>query len=432
VLPFEGGIDEEDLAHVFRGENSGKMLITGALKDGQGGAGAGLKLFHGAREGGIGLEVGRAVADELPGGVCGSVCGETGDKIRAEEHADEIAFAVENGKVMLRPGEKGIDGILKSGVFAEGAKIGNHGVADAEMTGGLADLDGLAFLGGGKIDKDGDEDEDGLHTHEGEEAADEGDGLADMGSDIGGAGVVHAAGEEGAQDASAVHGEGGDHIEEDEEDVDAGEIGKNGRGIVEVGEVFGGGQAAEDEEEDCGDDDVDEGARHGDDEFLRWFLRHALEASESTDGEEGDVGGANAESPSGEGMAEFMEEHAKEESADKDQSGDGLGHAAFREECEAEEGEQKEKGEMNANVGAGDASDAEGPFHGGNLRWMVRGSSSSVLLHPDAALLRALVVRPGGRERFGIGDGRRGFGIRMTQRGRGEMTGCDRVLGEQG
>ena len=211
--------------------------------------------------------------------------------------------------------------------------------------GDFAGLDGLTFLGGGKINEDGDKDENGiLHEENGGDSAGDGEGLPDAGGDVGGLGIGQSGGEEGPEDAATIHGEGGDHIEEDEKDIDPGEIGQDGRGLIEISDIIRGGEAAKEEDEHSGDDNIHKRAGDRDDELLSGLFGHALKASESSDGKEGDIGSTDAETARGEGMSEFVEEDAKEKAAKEDETGKGMGDAAFGEESESKDRKKKNKG----------------------------------------------------------------------------------------
>ena len=75
------------------------------------------------------------------------------------------------------------------------------------------------------------------------------------------------------------------------------------------------------------DHDIDERSGDGDDELFGRLVRHALEAGEAADGEQGNVRRANAIAPRGKGVAKFVAQHTDEDERDDGHAADGSGGA---------------------------------------------------------------------------------------------------------
>src|SRR5690606_2779124 len=166
-------------------------------------------------------------------------------------------------------------------VWAEDLELRDHRLADRQAAGDVAEGDMLGLRGGGEIDEDGDEDEERVEEETGE-AEQEGEALADGGGKLRRPREADPHGEQRPQYPPAVHGKGGDHVEEDEDDVGPGETREQAHARIlearHVRQVDGG---AEDDDQYEGDDDVDRRPRDGDDELFARLFRDALEARDA-------------------------------------------------------------------------------------------------------------------------------------------------------
>ena len=178
--------------------------------------------------------------------------------------------------------------------------------------------------------------------------------MAEIGGVLGGASIVHAGGQEGTDDAAAVHGEGGEHVEDDEGDIDDQEaFGEGGVGDVDGGDVEAWASDGKPGPKAGGDDDVDGGACEGDPQFLPGVVGHSFESGDAADGEEGDVFGEDAVPSGGEGMAKFMEDDAAEEGEHEGcVSEDDLLAFTGDEAGDDDPGEEDQEGEMHLDADA--------------------------------------------------------------------------------
>lgn len=278
-----------------------------------------------------------------------------------------------------------------AGALAEGPGVfevvgGGEGCAEGEVRGGKFALapEASAFGPARPEGECGDDDEDRLIGHDADDAHGAGGGEADGDGDLGGAGVAHSAPEEGLEEASAVHGVGGDEdVEREEDDVDVVGVPKCG-GEPEGGSAaLGGGldrgndvEGCEGVEEDDGgharkpeggggegeDGGVDERPAGGGGEMGAPAVGRAAEG-EASDGEHDDAVGGAADGAAGEAMAELVEEDKEEEGAHGD------GHEADagvlpRDGPEEFDGDEEDGEEVDAYGDAGGGENSEGPAEG--------------------------------------------------------------------
>jgi len=124
----------------------------------------------------------------------------------------------------------------------------------------------------------------GLENIRSDDAKREGHALADESRDFGRAYVTKARREQGAQDPSAVHGKGRDHVEHGEKQIHRREpIDHRCIGAfdgVEIADIHLRAGDGDQRNRDC---HIDQRAGDGDQEFLIRRFRDALEAGNATD-----------------------------------------------------------------------------------------------------------------------------------------------------
>ena len=189
--------------------------------------------------------------------------------------------------------------------------------------------------------------------------------LAHAGSDGGGLRMIHLHGQNRAEDTSAVHGERGKHVEQGEADVDPHEIGREAAAheaeAGRAGDFVSGGQKAE---ENQSQHDIDGRSGKGHQQFLPGILRDTFQAGDPSYRQEGDVAGADAETPGGEAVALFVQDDdAKKAEAETDATGcsrDVLVGEIF---AQADPSQQHQEGGVNEDVNSRQPTDFPRPFH---------------------------------------------------------------------
>ena len=174
--------------------------------------------------------------------------------------------------------------------------------------------------------------------------------------DARGAGVFHLRGKQSSQHAAAVHGESGQKVENNENNIDGQKLGQNAPLLAVDGEQVGPlEETTEHNVETRGDDYVDGRTGQRDNEFLHRFFRDALETGHAADGEQRDVMRADAVGSGGQGVTEFVENDADEEKNDEGQPDRHGARPAVRVVGVAEPGEQKQERGVHTHVDAGQA-----------------------------------------------------------------------------
>jgi hypothetical protein len=142
---------------------------------------------------------------------------------------------------------------------------------------------GARLGGSADPDEDGDQHEDRI-AHEAEETEADRDGLADRCGDPGGADPVHAHRQQRAQHPAPVHREGGDHVEDRENQICRQHVGQESApDDVEVEERPGPPCDLDQQEEHRGDGDVHGRAGEGHDDLLPRLLGHRFEHRKAAD-----------------------------------------------------------------------------------------------------------------------------------------------------
>lgn len=357
-------MDHHEFTHVFGCEKADQF--AGGIEHGQRGAAGLLHDGEGAIKGHGRMHARDIHAHGVAREAFRARFAQRHDEIVAREQAMHFALGIHDGKLVLRSAEQRLDGLIQRGVERERAEVRDHRGFHAHAGGDGFHLGDRRFAFRAEIDEDGDEDEHRVHRilHERPEAEGEGARLADAGGNVRGARVIHAHGERGAEDASAVHGKGRDEIEKDEADIYDEQVHRHTR--ADMADSVQVSKAAGDLEikgEHGGDSDIDERASDGDDDFLDRVIGHALKPREAADREQRNIRRANAVAACGKGVAEFVQEHAAEDEAREDEAGNGGGQSALAPVGGAEEGEQEKKRGVNADFDSSDAGDFEGPGH---------------------------------------------------------------------
>ena len=164
-----------------------------------------------------------------------------------------------------------------------------------------------------------------------------------------------------AEDATAIHREGGDEVENDERDVHAEQVREEVRAHVLVDHR--GDLACGKRVEQQGNADIHERAGDGDEELFGRLFGHALEPGDAADWEQCDVRRLNAVAACGEGVAKLVQEHAEENERDEDDRAEPGAGAGARVVAKADEREEHQEGDVDADVDAGDASEMKRPAH---------------------------------------------------------------------
>ena len=242
------------------------------------------------------------------------------------------AFIVEDGEAVgLRLAEQGA-GFGQGVVYRKVKERRFHEVAGGFASQALVFVEVAVFFGRGDDDESADEDEAPVTDFKPDEDEAQAGQLPDAGGYACGAQARRAEVEQGAEDASAIHGEGREQVEEGEHDV---EDEQGGRPVAQYGgePVFHFGGLAEkgvgdavkfwreevpDRHSQQGhDDDIDQRAGDGDGQFVSGFGGQALQACDASDGREQNVLRAYAVMARHECMAVFVHDYAGKERADE-------------------------------------------------------------------------------------------------------------------
>ncbi len=189
--------------------------------------------------------------------------------------------------------------------------------------------------------------------------------LPDPRRDLRRPGMADDHGEERSENASSVHGKGGDEVEENEHDIHHRQFRQErSRRVGEIRGLPPVEAQADRDEEPRRDDHVHERPGERDDQFLMGLVRHALHAGDPSDGQQGDVRRLDAEGLRGDGVAELVQEDARKEQEDEADPLHGGLFPSGQVIADPDEGEQQEEGQMDPDFDAGDGGDTDGPAHG--------------------------------------------------------------------
>ena len=103
------------------------------------------------------------------------------------------------------------------------------------------------------------------------------------------------------------------------------------------------------------------GERH--DDLLGRLFGHPLELGHAADGKERDPRRADAVAAGGNGMAELVQDDAGEDRDHEKHAFGGRRRAAAAVMHDADPQKQEQKGQMDADLAAGDAPERQGPLH---------------------------------------------------------------------
>ncbi len=187
------------------------------MEDGQGFAAGAVEFLEGGEEV-VFREEAAGPGDEVvvQGGVLGF--GFFGDVLPFDLAYGE-AFVIEDGEAVgLCLAEQGA-GFGQGVVYRKVKKRRPHEVAGGLALEALVFIEVAVFFGGGDDDESADEDEAPVTDFGSYEDEAQAGQLPDAGGYAGGAQARHAEVEQGAEDASAIHGEGGEQVEEGEHGI---------------------------------------------------------------------------------------------------------------------------------------------------------------------------------------------------------------------
>ena len=286
---------------------------------------------------------------------------EAADEVVAGEEAFHGPQVVHDGELALVAAHQEIRGVGEGREDGQGAEVGHHHVTHDEPSPRHPGRHRRRFAARPQEDEEGDEHQQELAAGDRVKAHRERERLADRGGNARRPREAEAGRQHGAQHAAAVHGEGGDQIEEQEEDVDPVQLLEEAAGQpVQAGHqrrgTAGGGEPGIQRH---GDDQRDERPGERDQQLLPRLVRHALEPRHAPDGEQDDVGRAHAETARHRNVPELVEQHAAE---DAQQHEGGRGAA-----LQPEEAEQEQEGDVDLHVGTGNPEEAQRPGHGTSL-----------------------------------------------------------------
>ena len=208
-----------------------------------------------------------AGAHEGAGRLFAAVAAHRSEDVLAGQEAGRLPERVDHRKFVLRRRKQRVDRLSEIGVDRDRGEARLHGVGDAEPFQRLLRRAHLRFAGRGHVDEDRDEDEERI-AEQAEKAEAEGEGLADLGGDVGRARSAEPHRQQGMQNPPAVHRKGGDEVEHGEKDVGRGDpADQRQAGIVDLREQPW-AQRAQRQGEREADDEIDGGPGERDDQLL--------------------------------------------------------------------------------------------------------------------------------------------------------------------
>ena len=226
----------------------------------------------------------------------------------------------------------------------------------------------LRLPGRGHVDEDRDEQQQRI-AEQAEKAEAEGEGLADLGGDLGRQNPADPHGEQRVQNPPAVHRKRGDQIEDDEKNVGRGEPAHQRQmRIVDLGELARAHRAERQRQREA-DDQIDGGPGERDDQLLARVGRQALQAGDAADRQERHFGRLDAVAAGGEDVAELVQHHAEEEEDDEHSAVERGAPPAAAPGAGGDPDEEQEEGDMDLDRRAAEAADGEGPGHGAASRF---------------------------------------------------------------
>jgi hypothetical protein len=118
-----------------------------------------------------------------------------------------------------------------------------------------------------------------------------------------------------------------------------------------------------DDDQHHGDGEIDGRSGDGDEKFLTWLFRDALEPGDAADRKQDHVGRRNAKRACGKDMPEFVKQHAQKQQNHEQKAGPRRLRAA-RKIADAEDpAEKQQERHVDTDRSAGDGTDIEGPAH---------------------------------------------------------------------
>jgi hypothetical protein len=283
VIGLSAGVAQQGgLADVVHGQHAHQVCL---FHDGQGPEVALLQDAGTVREEvGVGRD-GREVGLHQVADVCVPVRGVGGGHdLVARDHAHQPSVLIHYGEVLLVAVDDRVEDLAEGVVGGYGLEPwpGAHDVGDCKAAHQLPLAHHLGLPVGPEEDEDSDEGEQEVAAKEPDKEEADGEELPDSRGDVSRPDGSEAAGEQAPQDAPAVHREGGDHVEDDEGDVDHAEVDEDlpdRTGTLE--DVSGaqgiGTQEDSDSKEYRGEHHVHERPGDGDLNLVRRFLRERLQ-----------------------------------------------------------------------------------------------------------------------------------------------------------
>ncbi len=342
----------------------------------------------------MGVHFGHFASHDVYNGFGLSRPGKSFDKCIALEDADDTPV-LNHRKIMLRAGQDQFHGARERVLRMEGFELGLHRATYGDAAQGVLDARHAGFLFRAHPNEEGDEEKPRIREQAGK-AKQKGHGLSYTRSNLRGAQVVHAHGEQGTQDPSAVHWKSRQQVEYHEQHV---------HGEQPHQEIAGGEghiakrrQAASREKnrkEDHGDNHIDSRSCQSHPKLFNRFFGDTFEAGHPADRIERDVTGANTKPAGRQGMSIFVQNDAYEEGKDEYNAAQDSGPGVkLNPIAEAHPQNNQQEGGVHIDINSPYTSDFPGPFHVG-LQRLKRLLGPIMTLQPAPANRPKLRVKSG-------------------------------------
>jgi len=175
--------------------------------------------------------------------------------------------------------------------------------------------------------------------------------------ELGRARIAHPHGKQRAQHAAAVHGKGGNQVEQDEHDVGAGKLRcERHCRVLDLSKSLGIETGAEPEEKSRCDNHVNGRARERHDQLVTRLLWHLLHAGNAAERPQRHVARLDAIAARGEDVAQLVQKDAQEDEHDKRRALPGGRGAALAIVDRAEPDEEQKERDVDTDRGSANRS----------------------------------------------------------------------------
>lgn len=281
------------------------------------------------------------------------VLGEGTHQVSAPQDADDSPI-LNHRKVLLWRSQKMSHSLRKAVIRRERLEFGHHSTPDRNAAQAGFHLHHAGLLLSANPDEEGDEEQEGV-AEQANDSEQEGHALPDAGGNLGRLDVFEAQGKQRPQDAPAIHREGRQQVEADQEQVDGHQpLEERAAGQRQAGKRDQGAGQDEVGKQDGSNDHVDGRAGQRHPQFLDGLVGHALQAGDAADGQQGDVAPL-AVAAGGPGVAVLVQDDREEEQQEAHAFEHAGQAAGLHLVTEAEEGNQEQEGSVNVHVNVGKA-----------------------------------------------------------------------------